>query len=111
MVSIASAIILVCGVVYLVMVVRRRWKICRDSYDQYTEENTVSSVDVSQKAHDKISTIDLQGPAHITYINERVKATSEIPIGEVKLSRDALLYISLITCMNLPDDMHSEESL
>ncbi|XP_077319158.1 uncharacterized protein LOC143941090 [Lithobates pipiens] len=110
-VSIASAIILVCGLVYLIMVARRRWKICGNSYDQHTEENTVPSVEVSQKAQDKISTIDLQGPAHITYINERAKAASEMPIGEVKLSRDALLYISLITCLNLPDDMQSEESL
>ncbi|CAJ0924600.1 unnamed protein product [Ranitomeya imitator] len=88
-----------------------RWSAGGVAYNNYTEESTVSNINLNRTTNDKISTADHQGPAYINYINEKGKPPTEIPIGNVKLSRDALLYISLITCMNLPDDISTEENL
>ncbi|CAH2296717.1 Hypothetical predicted protein [Pelobates cultripes] len=111
MVSIAGSIMLVSGILLILKAMRRRWDICGGSYDQYVEEAPVSNIQVSRDSRDNISTIDITGPVHITYVTEKEKTASEIPIRTVKLSRDALLYISLITCINLPDDIDSEENL
>lgn len=69
----------------------------------------MSSINLNRTSNDNVSTADLKGPVYINYINEKGNPPAQIPIGNVKLSRDALLYISLITCMNLPDDAGSED--
>ncbi|XP_077139394.1 uncharacterized protein LOC143804811 [Ranitomeya variabilis] len=111
MVAVAGGIMLMCGLIFIVLVLKRRWSAGGVAYNNYTEESTVSNINLNRTTNDKISTADHQGPAYINYINEKGKPPTEIPIGNVKLSRDALLYISLITCMNLPDDIGAEENL
>ncbi|KAE8636770.1 hypothetical protein XENTR_v10003128 [Xenopus tropicalis] len=104
-VSVAGTMLLASALIFLLAVARKRGYNCV-FYGMCTEEKETPNINVSRNTQDTISTIDLPGPVHITYVNEK-----EIPITRVKLSRDALLYISLITCMNLPDDIESEESL
>ncbi|KAM4049681.1 uncharacterized protein ACNLHF_010610 [Anomaloglossus baeobatrachus] len=111
MVAVAGGIMLMCGLIFIVLVMKRRWFAGGVAYNNYTEESTVSNINLNRIPNDKVSTADHQGPAYINFINEKGKQPTEIPIGNVQLSRDALLYISLITCMNLPDDIGAEENI
>ncbi|MEE6507826.1 hypothetical protein FKM82_031121 [Ascaphus truei] len=110
MVSVAGGILLASAIIIAVTFIRKRWKVCCFSYDKYMEDLEVPNISLSRNAHDNISTLDFTGPVHISYISEKEKPVSEIPISKLKLSRDALLYISLITCINVPD-IDSGESL
>ncbi|OCT98880.1 hypothetical protein XELAEV_18011115mg [Xenopus laevis] len=109
-VSIAGTMLLASALIFLLAVARKRGYNCV-FYDMCTEEREIANINASRNTRDNISTINLPGPVHITYVTEKETPVSEIPVTRVKLSRDALLYISLITCMNLPDDIESEESL
>ncbi|OCU02702.1 hypothetical protein XELAEV_18008468mg [Xenopus laevis] len=107
-VSVAGTMLLASALIFLLVVARKRGY---NFYGMCTEERETANINVSRNTQDGISTTNLPGPVHITYVTEKEKPISEIPITRVKLSRDALLYISLITCMNLPDDIESEETL
>ncbi|KAJ1210888.1 hypothetical protein NDU88_006250 [Pleurodeles waltl] len=100
MVSIGGVLLLVAVVIFALLVTRKFQKLRKMASYHYTSKSTIS---LDRNSCDGVLTAEFSGPATIFYIPEPKITRREDPVPKLKLSREALLYISLMACINLPD--------
>ncbi|XP_078533382.1 uncharacterized protein LOC144819301 [Lissotriton helveticus] len=107
MVSIGGFFILVAVIIFGLLIKNKFQKMSKTASYHHTRESTIS---VDHNSCDGVLTAEFSGPATIFYIPDpKIPRGGEDAVPKLKLSREALLYISLMTCINLPD-IHEEPS-